>query len=70
MGPGVRRGDGREYYPLQTWLLLSPRDAPEFCQDLRPERAWRDPQERARATLRRARGMPGAQCTRSLVRAW
>ena len=27
------------------------------------QRAWRDPQERAR-------GMPGARCTRSLVRAW
>ena len=26
--------------------------------------------ERCGATLKRARGMPGGQCTRSLVRAW
>src|ERR1700754_4514481 len=47
---------------LQTCLFTSPRDAPEACP--------RTSARRRGATLTRARGMPGAQCTRSLVCAW
>src|ERR1700743_2515219 len=34
------------------------------------QRSRRAPEKGAGATLRRARGMPGAQCTHSLVCAW
>src|SRR6201985_1648045 len=41
---------------------------PSFLLEPSAQRAWRAPQVRARATLKgRARGMPGALCTRSLA---
>src|SRR5438067_1070410 len=49
----VRQNCYSGHWPERRQESMIPRhDAPEFCRYLRPTRAW---------------GMPGAQCTRSLV---
>jgi hypothetical protein len=55
MGPRLRGGDGPMGRSTSNMpIQLAARIAPEFYKNSRPKRAW---------------GMPGARCTRSLVRA-
>ena len=56
MGPGSEAGTTSRYA-----FAFSRRTAPEVCKVAPPQK------KRAHATLRRARGRPGARCTRGLV---